>query len=67
MIWTVAKKEFLEKILDARVGISFLIAIALTIVTTLVVGEDYQTKKAAYDQAIAKAEAFKNSKKPQTT
>jgi len=57
VIWTIAKKEFLEKILDARVTISFLIAITLTIVTTFVVGEDYQTKKTAYDQAIAKAEA----------
>lgn len=57
MILTIAKKEFFEKILDARVTISFLIAIVLSIVATIVVGEDYQVKKKAYDQVVAQAQA----------
>ncbi|MDZ7305134.1 MAG: ABC transporter permease, partial [candidate division KSB1 bacterium] len=57
MIWTIAKKEFFEKILDSRVTISFLIAMALSIVTAIVVGEDYQGRKKAYDEAVAQAQA----------
>ena len=57
MIWTIAQKEFLEKILDFRVILSFAIAIALTIVSTFVIGADYQAKKAAYDQLVVRAQS----------
>lgn len=63
MIWTVAKKEFLEKILDSRVTISFLIAIALTVLAVFVVSQEYRTQKTAYDQAIANSQADLNEVK----
>jgi len=59
MIWTIAKKEFLEKILDLRVMISFVIAIVLTVVVTLVAGGDYIAKKAEYDREVARQQALK--------
>ena len=46
VIWVIAKKEFLQKILDFRVIISFVIAILLTLVVAFVVGQDYQTRNA---------------------
>lgn len=45
MIWIIAKK-FLEKILDFRVIVAFVIAILLTLVVAFVVEQDYQTRKA---------------------
>lgn len=57
MIRTIATKEFLEKILDFRVIISFVVAIGLTIVSVVVIEADYQVKKAEYDQAVAKAQS----------
>lgn len=50
MIWTIAKKEFLEKILDFRVIVSFVIAIVLTVVATIIAGTDYHVRKAEYDK-----------------
>jgi ABC-type transport system involved in multi-copper enzyme maturation permease subunit len=50
MIWIIAIREFREKILDFRVGISFIIAIILTIIATLVAGNDYYSKKVEYDK-----------------
>lgn len=61
MIWTIAKKEFLEKILDYRVVISFIIAIALTLVATIVAGEDYHAKKIEYDKLMAESQSIMNS------
>ena len=57
VIWIITKKEFFEKILDFRVTVSFVIAIALTVISTLVVGADYQFKKAEYDRIVAKAQS----------
>jgi len=56
MIWTIAKKEFFEKILDFRVIISFVIALMLTVVVAFVVGEDYKASKARYDQEVVATE-----------
>ncbi|MGB9586598.1 MAG: ABC transporter permease subunit [Armatimonadota bacterium] len=56
MIWTIAKKELLEKLLDFRVVTSFIIGLALALVTVLVTGEDYRVKKAAYDMAVDDAQ-----------
>jgi len=49
--------EFLEKILDSRVIVSFLISIALTIVVVFVVAQDYQTEITAYDTAMTDSQA----------
>jgi ABC-type transport system involved in multi-copper enzyme maturation permease subunit len=56
MIWLLAKKEFLEKILDFRVIISFIIGISLMIISIMVSIEDYKGKKSAYDDAITSAQ-----------
>jgi|GEM_PF-3978828 len=53
MIWTIAKREFFEKILDFRVIVSFVIAIVLTVVATIVAGTDYHVRKAEYDKLTA--------------
>lgn len=57
MIWTITKKEFLQKLLDLRVTVSFLIVVALTLVSCFVAGEHYQVQKAISDAAIAKAQS----------
>jgi len=54
MIWRVARKEFLGKVLDFRVTSSFVIGIALAIVSVIVAKEDFQTKKTAFDLAVTK-------------
>lgn len=56
MIWTIARKEFLEKILDFRVVASMVIAIVFTLVVAYVVGENYKATKASYDQEVTAAE-----------
>jgi ABC-type transport system involved in multi-copper enzyme maturation permease subunit len=61
MIWTIAKKEFLEKLLDFRVVISFIIAIALTLVATIIAGGDYHSKKVEYDKLVAESQAIMKS------
>jgi ABC-type transport system involved in multi-copper enzyme maturation permease subunit len=53
MIWTIAKKEYFEKILDFRVIISFVIAIVLSAIVTLVAGGEYLEKKGEYDRQVA--------------
>lgn len=53
MIWTIARREFFEKILDFRVIISFMIAIILSAIVTLVAGGEYQAKKGEYDKQVA--------------
>lgn len=57
MIWEIAKKEFLEKILDSRVTICFLIATALAILAVFVASQEYRTQKTAYDRATANSQA----------
>lgn len=57
MIWMVAKKEFLEKILDFRVIVSFAVAGLVAVLVALVAGQDYQTRKASYDREVARCEA----------
>ncbi len=57
MIRTIAKREFLEKILDFRVVISFVIAIVLAVVAALVAGAEYHTKKAEYDMLVSRNQA----------
>jgi ABC-type transport system involved in multi-copper enzyme maturation permease subunit len=61
MIWLIAKKEFLEKILDFRVILSFIIAILLTIVATFVAGEDYQAQKKEYDKFVSQSQSIMSS------
>ncbi|MFI5250910.1 MAG: ABC transporter permease [Bacteroidota bacterium] len=63
MIWTIAQKEFLEKILDFRVIISFVIAIGLTIIATIVAGGDYNIKKIEYDKESAQSQSLLNNVK----
>ena len=63
MIWTIAKREFLDKILDFRVTISFIIAIVLTSVATIVSGEDYLVRKAEYDKEVARQQSLLNNAK----
>jgi ABC-type transport system involved in multi-copper enzyme maturation permease subunit len=58
VIWTIAKKEFLEKIFDFRVTISFVIAIILATVVSVVVGDEYATQKAKYDAMVAEAQGI---------
>jgi ABC-type transport system involved in multi-copper enzyme maturation permease subunit len=53
MIWIIAKREFFEKILDFRVIVSFVIAIVLTVVATIIAGTDYHVRKAEYDKLTA--------------
>ena len=52
MIWTIARKEFFEKMLDFRVIVSFVIAIVLTATATYVAADSYRVKKAEYDQLL---------------
>ncbi|MBI5009214.1 MAG: ABC transporter permease subunit [Bacteroidia bacterium] len=61
MIWTIAKKEFLEKILDFRVVISFIIAIALILVATIVASGDYHAKKVEYDKLLTESQSILSS------
>ena len=56
MIWRIAKKELLEKLLDFRVITSFIIGLVLAVVCVIVTGEDYRVRKSAYDAAVADAQ-----------
>ncbi len=57
MIWIITRKEFLQKLLDLRVTVSFAIVVALTVVSCFVAGEQYETEKVSSSAAIAKAQS----------
>lgn len=57
MIWIITRKEFLQKLLDLRVTVSFAIVAALTVVSCFVAGEHYQAEEAGTSDAIAKEQS----------
>lgn len=48
MLWTIIAKEFLEKVLTLRFFVALILSIALTIVSVVVLSEDYAQELADY-------------------